>query len=178
MFYHRRPYYALTAVLVLILGVALFQASRPHTTPRGIAVSEDGARWEQQQLRLHQARYIAGHAASHAVKTPSRHVSHRPRHHSHSKTGTAWSAAHLSGAFAALRQCEAGGDYTLVDTPYYGAYQFDRETWASTLEHMGVHFDGLPSSAPPGLQDAAAKDLQHERGWAPWPACSRKLGLR
>jgi len=74
--------------------------------------------------------------------------------------------------FAALRQCESGGDYG-IDTGngYYGAYQFDVATW------RGLGQTGLPSSASPETQDAAARALQAQRGWAPWPGCSAKLGL-
>ncbi len=76
------------------------------------------------------------------------------------------------GAWAALRQCESGGDYT-EDTGngYYGAYQFSATTW------HGLGYPGLPSDAPPAVQDQAAARLQARSGWGQWPACSRRLGL-
>ncbi len=82
------------------------------------------------------------------------------------------SAAPSGDPFAALRQCESGGDYT-TDTGngFYGAYQFDAQTWHS----LGL--SGLPSQAAPGTQDTAARRLQAQRGWQPWPACSASLGL-
>ena len=82
------------------------------------------------------------------------------------------SAAPSGDPFAALRQCESGGDYT-TDTGngFYGAYQFDAQTWHS----LGL--SGLPSQAAPGTQDSAAQSLQAQRGWEPWPACSASLGL-
>jgi len=92
-------------------------------------------------------------------------------------TGAALSATPASAApsgdpFAALRQCESGGDYT-TDTGngFYGAYQFDAQTWRS----LGL--SGLPSQAAPGTQNSAARSLQAQRGWEPWPACSASLGL-
>ncbi len=76
------------------------------------------------------------------------------------------------GVWAELRQCESGGNYA-EDTGngYFGAYQFALATWE------GLGYTGLPSDAPPAVQDAAAQHLQALRGWGQWPACSVKLGL-
>lgn len=78
----------------------------------------------------------------------------------------------LASAFAALRNCESSGDYQ-DDTGngYYGAYQFALSTW------LGLGESGLPSQAPPSVQDEAAYKLYREDGWGPWPACSAILGL-
>ena len=74
--------------------------------------------------------------------------------------------------FARLRHCESGGNYAAnTGNGFYGAYQFDLRTW------HGQGYSGVPSDAAPGTQDAAAQSLQAQRGWQPWPACSRKLGL-
>ncbi len=74
--------------------------------------------------------------------------------------------------FARLRQCESGGDYRVnTGNGYYGAYQFDLRTW------RGLGYDGYPHTASSTTQDRAAQELQEDRGWAPWPACARKLGL-
>ncbi|HUR06408.1 MAG TPA: transglycosylase family protein [Nonomuraea sp.] len=87
---------------------------------------------------------------------------------------TAASSAEAATAndFARLRMCESGGNYsTNTGNGYYGAYQFDLRTW------HGLGYSGKPSSASPGTQDQAAETLQSQRGWQPWPACARKLGL-
>jgi hypothetical protein len=74
--------------------------------------------------------------------------------------------------FARLRQCESGGNYAInTGNGFYGAYQFDRGTW------NGLGYPGRADQAAPATQDAAAAKLQSQRGWSPWPACSRKLGL-
>ena len=76
------------------------------------------------------------------------------------------------GVWAALRQCESGGNYAEDSgNGYYGAYQFSVGTWQS------LGYGGLPSSAPPAVQDAAARALQARSGWGQWPVCSQKLGL-
>src|SRR4051812_24807496 len=83
-------------------------------------------------------------------------------------------AAHAATAddFARLRACESGGNYsTNTGNGFYGAYQFDLGTW------QGLGHSGRPSDASPATQDSAARELQSERGWSPWPACSRRLGL-
>jgi hypothetical protein len=76
--------------------------------------------------------------------------------------------------FAAIRQCESGGNYAAVSRSrrYMGAYQFNARTW------RGVGMTGLPHEAPPEVQDEAARRLQAARGWKPWPTCSRLAGLR
>lgn len=75
--------------------------------------------------------------------------------------------------WAALRQCESGGNYANTNNPTYrGAYQFSYGTWAA----MGG--SGDPAAAPPAEQDLRARMLQERSGWGQWPACSAKLGLR
>ena len=80
-------------------------------------------------------------------------------------------AAALGGdKWAALRRCESGGNYGAnTGNGFYGAYQFDLQTWQSV---GGV---GLPSDAPPWEQDARAKALYAARGAQPWPICGRFL---
>ncbi len=74
--------------------------------------------------------------------------------------------------WAQLRMCESSGNYAInTGNGYYGAYQFDLPTW------HGLGYPGLPSDAAPAVQDQAAQRLYDQRGWQPWPACSRKLGL-
>ncbi len=75
--------------------------------------------------------------------------------------------------WAALRKCESGGNYAINSgNGYYGAYQFASGTWRK------LGYSGLPHEASPATQDEAARKLQSQQGWAPWPACTRKLGLR
>jgi LysM repeat protein len=74
------------------------------------------------------------------------------------------------GGWAALRNCESGGNYaTDTGNGYYGAYQFSLQTW------QGLGYSGLPSSASPATQDAAAQQLYAEDGSAPWPVCGANL---
>ncbi len=82
------------------------------------------------------------------------------------------SAAPSADDWARLRMCESTNRYTVnTGNGYYGAYQFDLPTW------LGLGYSGLPSAAAPAVQDEAALKLYEQRGWQPWPACSRKLGL-
>lgn len=75
--------------------------------------------------------------------------------------------------FQRLRQCESGDNYsTATGNGFYGAYQFNARTW------QGLGYEGLPNEASPAVQDEAAARLQAQRGWQPWPGCSRRLRLR
>lgn len=76
------------------------------------------------------------------------------------------------GPWAALRQCESGGNYAEnTANGYFGAYQFSQATWS------GLGYPGRPDLEPPAMQDAAAQRLQAQGGWGEWPACSAALGL-
>ncbi|HVB04707.1 MAG TPA: transglycosylase family protein [Acidimicrobiales bacterium] len=78
----------------------------------------------------------------------------------------------VASAFAGIRNCESSGDYGLnTGNGYYGAYQFSASTWA------GLGGSGLPSSAAPSAQDAAAYRLYQQDGFAAWPECAAILGL-
>ncbi|WP_341358995.1 G5 domain-containing protein [Georgenia sp. M64] len=82
-------------------------------------------------------------------------------------------AAPTSGVWAALAQCESGGNPTAVSANglYYGLYQFSLSTWAS------VGGSGLPSQASPAEQTMRAQTLQARSGWGQWPHCASTLGL-
>jgi len=80
--------------------------------------------------------------------------------------------------WAALRECESGGDYTITNPSgkYRGAYQFDRSTWNSVAGRHDPSLVGVdPSAASPPDQDAMALALYSERGARPWPHCGRHL---
>lgn len=71
-----------------------------------------------------------------------------------------------------LAYCEAGGNpATNTGNGYYGMFQFDIGTWAN--------YGGFARAdlAPADVQIAKARETQARRGWSPWPACARKLGL-
>ena len=82
------------------------------------------------------------------------------------------------GEWAALRQCESGGDYSIANPSgaYRGAYQFGRSTWNSVAEQHAPHLVGVdPAAASPADQDAMALALYSEQGARPWPHCGRHL---
>ena len=75
--------------------------------------------------------------------------------------------------FERLAQCESGGNWSInTGNGYYGGLQFNLATWRS------VGMSGYPHQASKATQIAAGQKLHSARGWSPWPACSRKLGLR
>lgn len=83
----------------------------------------------------------------------------------------------MGDAWYRLRMCESGNTYERNSgNGYYGAYQFNISTWRGYAPDG--YGDVRPDLAPPAVQDQAALALYNARGWSPWPACSRKLGLR
>ncbi len=82
------------------------------------------------------------------------------------------SAGGSTAQFERLASCESGGNWSInTGNGYYGGLQFDVATW------RGLGYGGYPHQASKATQIAAGQKLQGQRGWSPWPACSRKLGL-
>lgn len=83
----------------------------------------------------------------------------------------------FSGSFAdallRLRTCESGGRYDRNSgNGYYGAYQYDIQTWAN--------WGGFARAdlAPASVQDEKVWETYKRRGWQPWPSCSKSQGLQ
>jgi hypothetical protein len=80
------------------------------------------------------------------------------------------SAAAPNSAWERLAECESRGNWSInTGNGYYGGLQFNLGTW------RGLGFDGYPHQASKSTQIAAANKLHSQRGFGPWPACSRKL---
>ena len=74
-----------------------------------------------------------------------------------------------------LARCESGGNWHInTGNGYYGGLQFSYSTW---LSNGGGKYASRADRASKAQQIAIAERLLHARGWAPWPACSRRLGL-
>mgnify|MGYP001613796602 FL=1 len=91
-----------------------------------------------------------------------------------SSTGASTAPVATGDVWAALAQCESGGNPSAVSSSgaYHGLYQFSVATWKS------VGGSGLPSQASAAEQTERAQILQARSGWGQWPACSRKIGVR
>jgi hypothetical protein len=80
--------------------------------------------------------------------------------------------------WAALRQCESGGNYSIVSAngTYRGAYQFSTSTWNNVASQAYPSLVGMdPAAATPYNQDSMAKALYGMSGASPWPHCGRHL---
>jgi uncharacterized protein YabE (DUF348 family) len=86
-------------------------------------------------------------------------------------SGESSGGAAPSGGFAALAQCESGGNprATNPSGKYRGLYQFSRETWAS------VGGSGDPAAASVAEQTKRAQMLLNRSGAGQWPECGRHL---
>lgn len=86
---------------------------------------------------------------------------------------TAAPASASGDPFAAIRQCESGGNYsTNTGNGFYGAYQFTQQTWSS------LGYPGRPDQASPAMQDQAARQLAATSGYQNWPVCGAGFGSR
>ena len=90
---------------------------------------------------------------------------------SSSSTGSAAISCDDASIWAAIAQCESGGNPSInTGNGYYGMYQFSLPTWRS------VGGTGLPSEASAEEQTMRARMLQQRAGWGQW-GCAYKLGL-
>lgn len=134
-------------------------------------VTTVAAQEQAQQAGLEQAQWAADQSQQQAAPTNADPSSSSSQSSGSASTGSS-GGGNLGGSFGALRQCEAGGNYSEnTGNGFYGAYQFSLSTWQS------LGYSGLPSDASPAQQDAAAQQLQAQDGWGPWPGCSAQLGL-
>jgi hypothetical protein len=137
-----------------ILGVGQFDHAAVVAALHAAAAREAAAREAAAQAAAAAARRDAAARASRSSRAPR---------------------VVVAGAdvWARLRQCESGGNYASnTGNGYYGAYQASHSTWGGYAGYSDAHL------APPAVQDEWARALHARRGWQPWPACSRKLGLR
>ena len=83
------------------------------------------------------------------------------------------SATAPSSEWDRLAQCESGGNWSInTGNGYYGGLQFNLATWRA---YGG---SGRPDQNSRSEQIRVANRLHDDRGFGPWPSCSRKLGLR
>ena len=81
----------------------------------------------------------------------------------------------MSNVWDRLAQCESGGNWAInTGNGYYGGLQFNEGTW---LSYGGGEYAPFAHQASREQQIATAERLHAARGFQPWPACRRKLGL-
>ncbi|WP_269436922.1 resuscitation-promoting factor [Arthrobacter gengyunqii] len=84
-------------------------------------------------------------------------------------------SAPAGGAWAALAQCESGGNWHInTGNGYSGGLQFSVSSW---LGAGGGQYAPIAAGATPEQQIAVAEKLRANGGWGHWPACASKLGL-
>lgn len=75
-----------------------------------------------------------------------------------------------------LAGCESNGRWHVnTGNGFYGGIQFDYGTW---LRHGGGAFAPRADLATREQQIVVGQRTQASQGWAAWPYCSRRLGLR
>lgn len=77
-----------------------------------------------------------------------------------------------AGVWDKLAFCESKGNWSInTGNGFYGGLQFDIGTWA------GYGGYARADLAPREVQIAKAEEVRARRGFYPWPACARALGL-
>jgi uncharacterized protein YabE (DUF348 family) len=78
-------------------------------------------------------------------------------------------------AWDRLAKCESGGNWaTNTGNGFYGGLQFDKGTWTA---NGGGAYAPRADLASREQQIAIATKVRDARGYSPWPACKKKLGL-
>jgi hypothetical protein len=186
---------AVIAVGVAALGAPGAAQGIPSDAPEHYVPYDQNARYEKRYLEVRAqfvkkfgvdqaGRNIVGdgyRASDGSVHPASRHeivastrsmdASLHPPSPAASTTTAAASSATGSytggvASSSSTAQCESGGSYTAVNPAgYYGAYQFDQQTWDAYAPsgYQGVN----PASAPPAVQDEAAANVPYDA----WPNC-------
>lgn len=82
---------------------------------------------------------------------------------------------HRSPLLTCIRSYE-GWYTTNTGNGHYGAYQWQRSTWAGAISRAGYPLlaTALPSNVNAKYQDLAALQLFRERGLQPWPTPARR----
>jgi hypothetical protein len=85
--------------------------------------------------------------------------------------------APVTSVWDTLAGCESSNNWAARSSNglYFGGLQFDRQTW---LAYGGAEYASRADFASRAEQIAIAERLHAARGFQPWPACSRLLGLR
>lgn len=84
-------------------------------------------------------------------------------------------SAPAGGTWAALAQCESGGNWHInTGNGYYGGLQFSAPSWIGA---GGGKYAPVASEATPAQQIEIAENLRASGGWGHWPSCAAKLGL-
>lgn len=75
-----------------------------------------------------------------------------------------------------LAACESTSRWNAATgNGYFGGLQMDMTFWR---RYGGMAYASRPDLASPTAQVEIAQRGQRVQGWAAWPACSRRLGLR
>jgi len=77
--------------------------------------------------------------------------------------------------FDRLAQCESSGNWGARGNGYEGGLQFLNSTWHG---YGGGEFAQHAYDASREQQIEIARRVWRDRGWSPWPHCSRAVGLR
>lgn len=177
---------ALAAEVERMLGTArMYEAERIERWVTAVQAHEEAKRLEAERIerwvaavKANEERRAAEQAAAEKAAAERRAAEQAAARNRAAAAGHTRSGAAAGGGWAALRNCESGGNYGAVSGSgrYRGAYQFSRTTWDSVAARHYPHLVGVdPAAAAPADQDAMAQALYEMAGAGQWPHCGRHL---
>lgn len=154
-------------VLVIAASVLLFSesATAVYSQETPISFEKQESSWFQDAIfQTPEQEQTISYAASTSEITPTPSPSPTPVQ--------VQTASDNDDVWERLADCESHKNWSInTGNGYYGGLQFSQGAWNS------VGGSGLPSDASRDEQIMRGKMLQERRGWGPWGACSKKLGL-
>jgi len=162
-----------TAIAIAFQVKAEEEAARRAEEAAAAAAAEEAAKRERERQAAAKAEEAKRKAQSSAAATKRAALAPAVPTTATPRTGDP-----TAEQWAALRACEASGNYSAVSKGgrFRGAYQFDQATWDHVAKSAFPHLVGAdPAQASPADQDAVALALYRQRGASPWPRCGRAL---
>lgn len=127
------------------------------------------------KIRIPAAEEVLAERAAPAPKPVTKAPVARRSMPAAANTGVAAPMVADGSVWDALARCESGGRWNInTGNGYYGGLQFNAGTW---LSNGGGQYAPYAHLATREQQIDIAQRLHAGRGFKPWPACSRKLGL-
>jgi LysM repeat protein len=128
-----------------------------------------------QKLRIPEADEQLADRAKPADVAPTPQVNAPAKTYTPTQPPRIYSAPINGSVWDRLAQCESGGNWSInTGNGFYGGLQFDYGTW---LSNGGGAYAPRADLASRDQQISVAERLRAARGFAPWPACSARLGI-
>lgn len=164
LFFGERLAFFLFALFVLVFLISKVNIPKAFSEQEDLKFSRQNANWYQEKIIFPEKRTekSVSYTVSAVVVTPTPTPT-PARLQVNTQDDDIWEK---------LAECESHKNWSAnTGNGYYGGLQFTEGAWRS------VGGTGLPHEVTKDEQVMRGKMLQSQRGWGPWNACSKHLGL-